>query len=64
MGTRTRASDCLVHAVLAEQLQDRVAPAARAEHPDVADVGGERVAQHGQVVLVVVRHQHQRGRRR
>jgi hypothetical protein len=46
-----------------QELQNGRAAPARAEHADVTDVGGERLVQHRQVVLVVVRHQHERGRR-
>ena len=53
----------LGHAVLAQQVQDRRPAPGAAQEPDIAHRRAQRVAQHREIVLVVVRHQHQRGGR-
>jgi hypothetical protein len=53
----------LADPVLAQQVQDRGPAAGAAEQADVANRRAQRVAQHRQVVLVVVGHQDQRGGR-
>ena len=48
-------------AVLSEVMQDRRAAARGAQHADVTDVRAQRVREHRQVVLVVMRDEHERG---
>src|SRR5438093_1324865 len=49
------------HAVLDHEVQDRVGTPRGAEHADVAERLLERVLEHRDVVLVIVRDQHERG---